>query len=715
MLSGLFGGPDPLAPTPEAFAVEAQGPFAWLRTMFPYAFEEEFSDDHKKFWTLFFSVLVRIREQRKYERLGLPCPAEHLISDEEFNYLLILGRGLGKSATLEASSVMRGAILSGGYTLYVCEAQDQANEHVGNCRDLIENPDSRLVEHYPGMAPAVRRKLGSRMESRGLAKWSEDLFVTANGYICRAKGLNSKLRGIRIGTRRPDDIDIDDVDGVNDSIDVSLKKLKQITASVFPTQARRWATIKVGQNLITDHSVVFQIYTGKSDALAARTVVGVTNTFVDFEPGKDYETYTADDGRTRHRILPGARTTWAGVDLAAAQKFLNDSGLATFLAEYQNSFEHLKEGKVLRNYDDARMVITKSMFARLFGATPPGQHFVPDSWYKYGFHDWSKTKNEYHACVAGKVAISAKNTRLPGKVFLFDLMSFAEGTQVDDVARRILESVSPLVPGTNQTWAEAIASSYSRERLDLYVSDATKLIEMRRAALSRVLPAVVGPLLKRKNYVRFRGSNEQNKDGLKVMRDCFGIPFAPANPRTTEGLEWIEHYMTVDHTTAHPFLEDERLENGGWRLGCPGWFVVVDDDRYAYPSEMKPENLHDSDLARYQFENWRVRASEVTAAGFIEYGPMKMLDDFGQGLQMLFMDNCVQAAPLTEGEKVMAHLPAHLQPEEIAKVEDPDERARRLSGQVMQRQAIQQRIARPRQTSAAAEWAGLGGEDRRRR
>lgn len=695
------GDESPDAATPAALRLEAEGWRAWLTTIFPFAFEEEFSDDHTKFWDLFWSVLLRIREQRKYLALGLPHPKEFDIDEEEYVVLLVLGRGLGKSQTIEASSVMRGAILGGGYTLYVCEAQDQANEHIGNCRDLIENPESRIAEFYPGMRPAVRRQLGKKLQSKGLLKWAEDLFVTASGWICRAKGLNSKLRGIRIGTRRPDDINVDDIDGVNDSIDVSLKKLKQLTASVFPTQARRFASIKFGQNLITEHSVMNQIYTGKSDALAARTAIGVTNTFVRFEEGLDYVTYQADDGRTRHRILESAVTTWNGVDLAAAQKFLNDSGLATFLAEYMNCFEHLKEGRVLRNWDDALMVIRKSDFARVYGSRE-----VAPSWYKYQFHDWSKTKNAYHACVAGKVTVAGKNTPLPGKVFAFDMMSFPEQTQADDVARRILESISPTVPGSRASWKELIASSYSRANLEQYVADSTRLIEARRAALSRVIPAIVQPLLAAKNYVKFRGSNEQNKDVLKVYRDAFGLPFSPANPTEQGGLDWLDHYMMVDKTTRHPFFEDAQLEDGTWTLGCPGFFLIVEDDKYEYPTELQPDLLHDSDLARYQFNNWRTRPAVLNAAGFIEYGPMKMNDDFGQGLQMLFHDNCVQAAPLTREEKIVAHLPEKLQPQEIAKVEDPTERARRLQAQVMQRQKIEKEVMRPKGGSRNA-LAGL--------
>lgn len=682
---------------------ESRGWRFWLRKYFPFACEEEFSDDHAKFWDKFWSVLMRIKRQQDYAAVGLPCPAEFLVSDEEYNYLLVLGRGLGKSATLELSAVARGAVLGGGYCLYVCETQDQSEEHVGNCRNLIESPESRISEDYPGMRPGVR---AHRVQRK--TKWASGIFVTESGWICRGKGLRAGLRGIRIGTRRPDDINVDDIDGVNDSIAVSLKKLKQLTASVFPTQARRWATIKFGQNLITEHSVMNQIYTGKTDALGARTTIGVTNTFVNFE----YETYFNDEGREQHRILSSSVTTWPGVDLAAAQKFLNDSGLATFRAEYMNQFEHLKQGRVLHNYDDARMVISKSMFAAKFGAPKPGEHFVPNYWWKYVAHDFSRTNTEYHACVAFKMTCSGKNTPLPGKMFLFDAMSFEAGTLFDEVARRILESISPTVPGTSRKWADFIASVYSRADLGVYVADTTKLVEARRAALALVMPPKVAPLLAAKGYKKFRGSNEQNNDGLEVYRQAFGLPFQPSNPGETGGLDWIHHYMKVDGTTPHPFLPDEWDEaEERYKLGCPGFFIIVEDDRrerpvyvtpegvevYApapYPKALQPEKLRDFDRCRYQFNEWRTRPTVVNDRGEIIYGPQKMNDDFGQALQMLFEDNCVQAAPLTRAEAVFAHLPEHLQPAEVAKVEDPTERQRRITAQVMQRQVIEKKLGR---------------------
>lgn len=633
--------------------LEAEGWEAWLTTLFPFAFDEEFSGDHRKFWDLYFSVLLRIRENIKYQLLGLPVPSDIEIRPSELVILYILGRGLGKSASVEPSAVMRGALLGGGYSLFISESDDQAQEHLGNTRILIDHPDSRLLEFYPDMAVTDEPLRGLPALDR------RELFVTRCGWIARAKGLRAKMRGLRIGTRRPDDLNIDDFDDISDSVELSVNKLRIITSSILPVQAKQFTTIKFTQNLISEQSVMNQVHLGRSDALAERTTIGPTKMFTQF----DYETYTdPEDGRLKHRILPTSIPSWKGVDIAKAQKFLNDSGLVTFMAEYQNEFELQREGRVLRNYNDGLMVITKSDFERVLGTRE-----VPDSFNKYVGHDWARTKSAYHANVAGKLAVSNQNTKLPGKLFLFDLMSFEAGTQADDVGRTILESISTLVPGSKNTWKELIEKSLSRAGLEEFIADSTRLLEARRDVLARIISPIVTSMLAAKRYLRFLGSHDQNNDALQLYRRVYGLPFEPCNPGETGGLEWADHYMTVDKKTPHPFFEDEQMEDGTWKLGCPGMFLVVEDSKYPYPQSVTPDALHGSDLCRYQFSNWRMRPAKITEAGFIEHGPMKMNDDFGQMLQMLLVNNLIHAIPLSRHEKVVEHMPVHTRLETLQK------------------------------------------------
>lgn len=54
-------------------------------------------------------------------------------------FFAIWFRGAGKSTLGEMIAVMLGALEWRKYVLYVCNTQDQANDHVNNIRTLIEN------------------------------------------------------------------------------------------------------------------------------------------------------------------------------------------------------------------------------------------------------------------------------------------------------------------------------------------------------------------------------------------------------------------------------------------------------------------------------------------------------------------------------------------------------------------------------------------------
>ena len=406
----------------KAATLESKGWREWLQTIWPFWFSEEFSEDHVDFWDWFWSVLDRIKFKGHIELWELVC-------------LLILGRGLGKSAMIEAARVMRGAILNGGYSLIVSETDDQATEHLTNCRLLIEHPDSKLLEYYPDMAIADNADA-----LRGLPTADrKEMFICKNGYICRAKGLSAKMRGLRVGNQRPDDINLDDIDDVGDSLAVSLNKLRLITSSILPVQAREHVTITFGQNLIGEHSVLNQILTGKSDALAERKVIGPTPAFTTL----DIDSHVDETGKLRHTILDTSVPSWIGLDIRRAQKFLNDSGLETFQAEYQNKFDQFKAGRVIPEYNEEYQIITWSDFERVFGSRS-----IPFHWNcKVGL-DVGYSQGQYpHYSTWVFLTTSAMNSAYPGLLFLYRGLSF-KGTSIDDQATIVRNVTQEKI----QTW-----------------------------------------------------------------------------------------------------------------------------------------------------------------------------------------------------------------------------------------------------------------------
>lgn len=398
-------------PANPAPALEEEGWEAWLTTIFPFWFDESFSEQHKEFWTLFWRVI-------HLERQGVPIPSEML------NIMLILARGLGKSAMVEVACMMRGAMLDRGYSLMISETDDQAKEHLANCRLLIDHSDSKLTYYYPRMEIAEDSE-----EFKGMPTADrQEMFICRNGFVVRAKGLQSKMRGLRIGNQRPNTIFLDDIDDVNDSLALSLNKLRLISSSIFGVQAKHNPMIVFAQNLISENSVVNQIYTGKTDVFASRTVIGPANAFTQLK----IDSGINDDGKLRHIIHPDSVPAWSGLDITRAQKFLDDSGLDAFYAEYQNQFDRYRSGRVIKEYDEKRQVISWKQFAEVYG-----ERRIPAYWNACVRLDvgYSTGRNPHFSAWVF-AATSAMNTPYPGRVFIYRARSF-QGTSIDDQAEEV--------------------------------------------------------------------------------------------------------------------------------------------------------------------------------------------------------------------------------------------------------------------------------------
>ena len=627
--------------TPEALALERLGYEAWLKTLGPRTFTGSFSAFHHQFWFWYWSVRQKLLRGEQ-------------LTPAELAALVIWFRSGGKSSNVEWCCIAEGALVGEGYVGYVSDTEDQAKAHLQSIRDRLGSPE--IARYYPGLANPKIDRHGQQVG------WRQDYLATACGWGIIPIGLEEGVRGGRQNDLRFTMFVFDDIDTDTDSPAAVEKKLNIISRSIIPAGTADTLVI-FPQNLIHENSVLNQIYTRRSDVLSERQVFGPVPAFQNLELELDER----DGGRVWR--IESATPTWPDINMDDARKFLSKSGRRAFMAEYQHEFGAEKEDKVLPHYDDAVHVITWAEFAAIFG-----ERRIPDRWYKYLFNDWARTKSAYHANVAGKVTVSGQHERLPGFVFLYDCMSFEAGALADTVALRILNSISPTVRGTahGQTWEGLMRSALSREGLESYVADATELLRQRRATLARIFPQYVSPLLKQGNYHSFRMSHER-EDVRAVYRSAFGLPFQGVNPGKDGGIEWINHYMQVDYEAQHPFRPEQK--------GFTRFFLIVGDDKRAYPAQPAPDHLHDSDLARYQLKHWRNSPPQLNSLGIVERGPEKMSDDIGNGLMMLFHDNSVQAAPLSRAEKMEEALPASLRQEAIAAMDDRDK-----GGAIMRRQ-----------------------------
>lgn len=227
------------------------------------------------------------------------------------------GRGGAKSTNAELIVVRWGAKRVRRYGLYVCETQEQADDHVGNIGALLES--AAIAQHEPQLADRLVGKFGA---SKG---WRRNRLRTASHFTVDALGLDTAARGIKLEDMRPDFLIIDDVDSSEDSEAVMAKKARTLTRKILPALTHDAAILFI-QNLVHDDSLMAQVLDGRADFLGGAVISGP-------HPAIAGLTYTGDGVGA---VITGGVATWAGQSLADCQRFIQKWGLDAFLAECQH-------------------------------------------------------------------------------------------------------------------------------------------------------------------------------------------------------------------------------------------------------------------------------------------------------------------------------------------------------------------------------------------
>jgi len=586
-----------------------------------------------------------------------------------FAYFPTWARGHMKSTVAERMVVtdagLSVAFKQPGFALYIGREKTKIQESVSNIEFLLSSPPVRRM--FPSLSTVKRNEITNQKK-----QWTGTYVYTAADYVIKGGTIESAQAGARAGETRPTFQLPDDVDSRADSPVESDNILRALTTEILPMRQANTLTFWA-QNLISRYTARYRIETQQVRVLTNRKPA----VRVPAVRGLMTEPRTID-GFIRDVVVAG-RSTWRGWNRDRIQDEINAMGLPAFLSECQHEVEQSREGLVLQFWDDDVHVISRSQFERMFGTRD-----LPRYWTKYVYNDWARTKTKYHANVCGTVTVSPQNTRLPGCVFVFNPMSFNAGTSPEDVALRLLKTISPLTL-TGHSWDEVVKSTLDRKHLERYVTDTTRLIEQRRVLLADVIPKFVAPVIRAQNYQVFRCSHERT-DVQKVMRNVFGLPVQGINPGSDGGVDTLNLLQRVDYSLAHPIIPGKK--------GYTRFFLVVEDDitrpcvidmqpvtygdgkivyePMPYRETLSPDELHDADLFRYQCRNWRLRDPYMTSKGEIEGDLLKMNDDHGNGLMMLFYDGCVQAVPLTGEERMDAMVPPGYRKEELAQRTDMD-------------------------------------------
>lgn len=562
----------------------------------------------------------------------------------------------------------------GSYALIVSGTKAKVRGTANSINALLTRPmparGSEVWRYYPKLAEVKRSKFG---HSQG---WTTDFINTAGGAVFQFVGLDEGMAGANEEGLRPTLIAPDDIDNRKDSPVIAERNFQTLTTEILPMRQSNtlvfWA-----QNLISRFSSMYRVWKQQVKVLTNRVVTDPIPAV------RDLVTRVETVGGIVKDIFISGRITWRGWNAQRVQEEIDTYGLPAFLRECQHDVDQSREGLVLQNWDDSVHVISISQFAAMFGTRE-----LPRYWSKYVFNDWARTKTKYHANVAGIVTVSPQNTPLPGCVFVFHPMSFPAGSMPEDVALRLLKVISPVAKTSQRefeipqlrTWEEVIRSALDRGNLERFVTDTARLIEQRRVLLSDVIPKHVEPVIRTQNYQVFRCSHERT-DVQKVYRTVFGLPFQGINPGADGGTDTLNLLQRVDYDLPHPIVPN--------KMGYTRFFLVTpDSDRVcggayepvAYRESLSPDDLVDDDLFRFQMRNWRLRDPYLTSKGEVEGEILKMNDDFGNGLMMLFYDGCVQAVPLNEEEKVYAAVPSGYHPEELQARTDLNSAQKAMTG-----------------------------------
>lgn len=599
---------------------------------------------------LFGSSLVDVMAEHHIETVDWHWNARlNLLNGKDPEYFADFpkwARGHMKS-TLARRIAVVDAILSygygkGGYCLYFSGTEDKASKHAVSIEKLLTSDTVR--EMVPALAVVQRSEEGSR--SLG---WKATFFYTQAGYIYHFGSLQSGLAGANVEDLRPTMMIPDDIDDRKNSVAEAKRNTLAFTNEILPMGKSGTLTL-FAQNLISRFSVMYQIHKNKLKVLTNRRpsdpIPAVNNLEI------EYKTV----GPIITPFISAGTATWEnGMPIPKCEEELHRMGESAFRAELQHEVGLPKEGLMHKVYDDNVHPISYSQFASVFGSRDAWKR-----WNKTPFSDWARTKTEFHANVAGYLAVSSANSAFAGATFCVPL-SFPADTRASDVACRLLDTLQPLAYA-DKTWSDLVKDAWAKLNTAEHYSSISERLTFEKSYYSNLVKEYSQPVLKQ--YKVRQGGQSHSEDQVREMfNEGFGFEFEPSNPRQLEGIEAIDEAMRVDKSLPHIFDPS--------KMGYTRWYVLCEDDLTQhpeeiaglkiyppkpFPEEMMPDDLHNDDLFRWQMSMRRYAEPKLTELGERIDVAEKLNDDFGQALQMIYSGEYLSQIQLTDEEVIEHHL-----------------------------------------------------------
>jgi hypothetical protein len=572
-------------------------------------------------------------------------------------YFPIWSRGNMKSMIAEHLAVVD-CILSTAfgkisYILYVCSNKDKVQEHINNIESILSS--EKVKEYCPRLSTPKRTDTTNQQR-----RWTSTFLHTDVGSVIQGGTLDSGLAGSRVEKTRPTFIIPDDIDRREDSPVISESRFRQLTSEVLPMRQEN-TLVFFAQNLISKYSVMYRIQKGQEKVLTNRKPTNPIPAVFNLVTEERLLNGVVQD------VYVSGTPSWHVWTAQRIQDEISTEGLPAFLRECQHEVEQSRVGLILYNYNDAVHPVSYSQFASVFGSRSAWK-----DWYKVLANDYARTKTKFHANVAGYFCVSSQNTALPGHTFLIP-MSFKANTAPEDMADRFLSMLQPYAY-QKTTWNDLIHEAWKRLNPNQHFDTVLERMDYLKSFYSQIIPRYSRPVLSGFNVRAAVISHSEDKLRMSLNAG-FGFGFTPSNPGKNDGIEDMNGALKVDHNASHCF---DKSKNGYTRF-----HVLCEDDLTAEPTlingvlvyppvpfrdDIKPDDLHDADLFRYQMLNCRNRDPKLTEAGEVIDDPEKMNDDFKQMWQMVVFKNLLRNIKLNNEEQFAAHLQANapnLTPEAI--------------------------------------------------
>jgi len=265
----------------------------WLTRRFPRIATFPLADRHKRLWRFFVELKTGVK----------PVPEVH-----------VMPRGGAKSSSVRMATAYVCGKLTRRFVLYVSGTQKQADDHVTNIAKVL-------------LDLGIEREINQFGQATG---WRRSEIHCANGFVVRACGLDSDIRGLTTEEQRPDLIVFDDIDGRHDTAATTSKKKEIITTSILPAGSIDCAVVFI-QNLVIENGIMAELASPRRTFMRGCYVSPI-------EPavrGLEYTTAPQEDGSNVF-VITGGEPSWAGQSLTTCEAQLNEWGDVAFLREAQH-------------------------------------------------------------------------------------------------------------------------------------------------------------------------------------------------------------------------------------------------------------------------------------------------------------------------------------------------------------------------------------------